>query len=566
MLKDKVLDRFLEDAGFCKLDFGTRDFLEPLKQIYETYYPDRGGEGFFVTHNSPVHEIASQVNERIKEIAAPLIAAHFEGYRIFAAHFVVKKARGNEGFQLHQDWNIVDEKRHRSIQIWIPLSVSYPENGGMGFVPGSHLFFDNIRSGTFDIPRVEVAPELYRYMSFLRLFPGEAALFFNQTFHCSFINSAPEDRVAVLINIVPEDAETVYYHSTPDQVEMYKIDTSSLFKNLHLLEKGQKPGDLELVSRMAYTQDNNTNINADLLISRLATLNQQEGRRPDYEYKMYPLLKDDQLEKQINHYGYAVIQLLTDAELELLRKQIDHYFPDRNIFKGRYSSMDSLPGEKTLEAHQSIQRIINGRLAQFFNDYYSPISIYYSKRPDGVLDIDWHSDPSFILNEHLEPMYGLWCTLNDIDSRHGSLKIIPGSHRMIYKLHGTYKTWVSPIEDKRRILDEFGIQFTLKAGQAVIYDTRMVHSSTPNYSDIERDCIVMRVNHAHTKHYFNITVDQVGDPSGEIYKQNKDYFFGNTAKDHVTQPDRGLPQGRYYIYPVTLSEEEIRTYLASFRE
>lgn len=562
-LKDSQIQSFLEEYGFCKYDLQCKSILPQLEQLYKDVYTEEGKQNFFVTHNTGEGEKTKRVHQEIINICEPFISKHWKDYEVFVAHFVVKKGHSEASFQLHQDWNNLEERNTRSIQIWIPLQFSYPENGGMGFLPESHLFFDNYRSGSFDIPRVEVEPKLYPYLSYLRLFPGEAAFFYTSTFHCSFMNSTPNDRVAVLLNIIPKGTQNIYCHKNEETVEKYAITTEELYDRLHVLEKGQVPEGLELIEKEGYLQIDNVAINADVLISKLTERRARRNMRADYEVKQYSIIKDSELEKEINHFGYQVIDFLTEREVDMLLQLFPKYFPDRASYQGRYSSMDHLPKEKTLEVHRDIQEIIKQRLEVFFRDSYSPISLLYSKRPDGVSDIDWHSDPSFILNESLEPIYGIWCTLKDIGPKEGTLKVVPGSHRFIKRLNGAYVTWESPLKDHWRMIDQYGIQPNLKAGQAIIFDARMLHSSSPNVSEINRDCIVMRVCGNKTQDFFNILMEDGQKDKGLLYKQTSDYFFGDIVKSHVGKTNMES-EGNVYFFPYEVNAQQIQEYFDRF--
>ncbi|MCO5233297.1 MAG: phytanoyl-CoA dioxygenase family protein [Chitinophagales bacterium] len=563
-LLDSHAESFLKENGFCKFDLKAKSILSQLKEIYKKHILEPENKQMFVTHNDGQVEKTTRIHHEIAQVFEPILFQFWEDYEIYAAHFVVKKAKSEESFQLHQDWSNVEETIERSVQIWLPLDLSYPENGGMGFIPKSHLFFNNYRSGSYSIPRVEVEEKLYPYISYTRLFPGEANFFYTSTFHCSFINSTDEDRVAVLLNIIPKNQQTLYFHKNGDEVEKYKMSTRQLYERLHLLEKGEAPAGLDLVEKIENVQDDNVQIDANTLIHHLTKENSKRGLPADYELKMYSVIRDENLEKEINHRGYKVIDFLTEKERNEILKLFPKFFPDRTIFKGRYSSMDHLPAEKTLEVHQEIQKIIRPRIEHFFKDAYSPISILYSKKPDGVLDIDWHSDPSFLLNEQLEPLYGIWCALYDIGEKEGSLMVVPGSHRFIKRLNGTSVTWQTPLSELLRELDQYGIQPPLKAGQAILYDTRIIHNSTPNHSSIDRDCTVMRITHDRTQDFFHILMDKENSNKGFVHRNTSDFFFGNTAKHHQGEIEYKNLEGEMYFFDYPMTKEIIKQYFNRF--
>jgi len=274
----------------------------------------------------------------------------------------------------------------------------------------------------------------------------------------------------------------------------------------------------------------------------------------DYEHKETTILRNEELEIEINKNGFAIIEFLTPEEIEQLKTEFDFFFPDRSLFSGSFSSMSALDNEQRQNAHEDIQAIIQERLELFFKDFECPISLFYSRRPDGKHKLDWHSDPAFNFNEHLVPIYGIWCPLQAVNQTCGGLKIIPKSHRLVPKLNLTYINWKWPLEEYRRLLDQYEKSFNLDAGQALIYDTRIVHSSNPNNCDFERDNIVMRVFPKNSNYFKFIRKNEC---LGQIYTVQKDYFFTESAKNHSLKPDEAHSFDNMFTFDIEINEEII---------
>jgi len=243
MFIDSSTTTTLKKLGFARLNGFSLATLDKLQTLYSNHFQQLNSKSdLTVTHNlnnvlSPI-----QIHEAICTIVNTDLTNLLQGHRIFASHFAVKKAGSEGSFQLHQDWSITDEKNYENFQIWIPLNTSYPENGGLCFIPESHNFFSNLRSGSLSIPRIPITPEVHSYLSFCRLMKGDAVAFYPQTLHGSFINSSPEDRVGVILNIIEVNAPTYYFHQINNSViEKHEFDTILLFDHLPELEKGHRP-------------------------------------------------------------------------------------------------------------------------------------------------------------------------------------------------------------------------------------------------------------------------------------------------------------------------------------
>ena len=68
---------------------------------------------------------------------------------------MVKSTKDSTEFPLHQDWNIVDEKKYISLFFWAPIDVTNEENGTIYLIEGSHKFFTNYRSGSYKSQMIE---------------------------------------------------------------------------------------------------------------------------------------------------------------------------------------------------------------------------------------------------------------------------------------------------------------------------------------------------------------------------------------------------------------------------
>lgn len=559
MIKDKLYQESVERLGFTKITLGDDALCEGLQKIYLKYWGSNSQiSDMAVTHNNPDDNRALDIHKEIVSVAQPYLENTFENFQILASHFVIKKANSQESFQLHQDWNVVDEKKYYNFQVWIPLELSYPENGGLCFIPESHLFFENIRSGSFGIPSIRLEESIYPFLSFLRLFPGEAAVFYSKTFHGSFINSSPKDRVAVLINIIQAKATPLYFHFEENNLFSFKITTEYIFKNLHSLEKGIKPLNNEYTVNSIFPEFDNKYLSLEYLLQKIKKQNICLNRSLEYEHKLYSIINNDEFEKEINHMGYAIVNLLNISEIDLLKNKFAEVFPDRTQYIGAYSTMSEMSPSERKSIHHFTFNTVKKSLDKYFKDYNSPISLLYSRNPDNEYLLEWHSDPSLIFNENIEPLYGIWCPLLDVNNEHGALKVIPGSHRLQNKLNFAYKTTNFNLDEKRKILEKFGVSFNLKAGEAIIFDARIIHGSDPNKSKVCRDNFVMRICHKNSK-FFNMITENKNAQKGIVYVQNEEYFYDevNTIKEHNITPNTGKKAGIMYLFDADLSDKKL---------
>ena len=146
LIKDKDCETALDEMGFCVAPIFTPDQIGRIKALYEQFSIDNNVSGLIASHSKIGAERNLRLSQSLKEIVMPALENCFSDFDFFIGGFMVKEARNASELHLHQDWNIVDETQYTSYQVWIPVDLSYPGNGGMFVLPGSHRFFQNYRS------------------------------------------------------------------------------------------------------------------------------------------------------------------------------------------------------------------------------------------------------------------------------------------------------------------------------------------------------------------------------------------------------------------------------------
>lgn len=110
------------------------------------------------------------------------------------------------------------------------------------------------------------------------------------------------------------------------------------------------------------------------------------------------------------------------------------------------------------------------------------------KKPDGRAHAAWHQDSMYI---KLKPFLVIaWLALSPASSRHGCLKVIPGSHKWKLLEHAEGDDGDSILSRAQYITESFdesaAVEAELKAGEACLFDHRIIHASGPNTSGERR--------------------------------------------------------------------------------
>ena len=156
----------------------------------------------------------------------------------------ISKAPGEKGIlPLHQDWNLVDEKKARSYNLWIPLVDVNEENGAMRLLVGSHTKQETYRGPNVPPVLYPISSEVDQHMVSLNMKQGEAVLYDHALWHSSPQNRTDQLRLAFVLGAVPKDVELKYYQQNDDMVEEYASHPNFFFEN----DRESGPAGLELI-------------------------------------------------------------------------------------------------------------------------------------------------------------------------------------------------------------------------------------------------------------------------------------------------------------------------------
>lgn len=110
--------------------------------------------------------------------------------------------------------------------------------------------------------------------------------------------------------------------------------------------------------------------------------------------------------------------------------------------------------------------------------------------------VPWHQDRSYWPDANANPVITVWIPLVDATLENGCLHMIPGTHTKKVEQHGTESysgTGYTTLDEtyiarrKKEI-----IALPVRAGSAILFNDRLIHSSTPNLSNAVRWSVDLR--------------------------------------------------------------------------
>lgn len=215
----------LQKDGYCMLpqSIEERD-IDKLIAIFNKYQHIEE-KGFQTSFNLKSNNDKLVVDLEIKQILSPLLKKYFPGYTPLVSNFAVKFTGENSFLPVHRDWSVVDERKHQSISVWIPLVDLNLNNGAIGFIKESHLNANLYRGPSKSSTLFSDSNE--NNVDYLSIKRGEIVVFFPSTLHTSKPNLSSEIRIALTVVLNPLNVDVLhfYYPQKNDSIiQAFKVD------------------------------------------------------------------------------------------------------------------------------------------------------------------------------------------------------------------------------------------------------------------------------------------------------------------------------------------------------
>ena len=250
---------------------------------------------------------------------------------------------------------------------------------------------------------------------------------------------------------------------------------------------------------------------------------------------MRDTLEDKDLQDQLTKDGYVVVDLLDEDSLGSLRDLWDEAGEE---LQGFHSTIhcDSIDRKKYVD--EQLRSVLSPRVEKLFDRHRCVVANYVAKAAGPGSEMPEHLDWTMVIEPDVISV-GVWAPLSDTSEENGGLRLIRRSHRTLKALSGTphFPDFgeIGSISD--RFAEEDRITLDLKAGQAVIYDHRVIHYSPPNNSKTDRIAVNVAVVPRETRTFHHHL-----HPDGRVERfQVDDSFYVNHNIDDF--PQGGLSFG-----------------------
>ena len=241
VLKDDKLDHELLSEGYVVIPFLDEKDNDELLNFYKKHHQFNIEQMYASAHSEDL-SYRQAMSDGISKIVTPKINQYLDEVQALGGSFIVKGSSKQATLPPHQDWNIVDESKHRSFNLWLPLVDTLEENGGLKVIPKSHLWHQTFRGPNISSAYENITDDLFTMHITLDVPVGHAVLYDHRLLHASGPNRTNDLRIVAVIGIIESNANMFIYYRKNNKVEEY--EASSTFFMTENPQLG--PGNLKL--------------------------------------------------------------------------------------------------------------------------------------------------------------------------------------------------------------------------------------------------------------------------------------------------------------------------------
>ncbi len=268
---------------------------------------------------------------------------------------------------------------------------------------------------------------------------------------------------------------------------------------------------------------------------------------------MRKIFLDEQEEKEITQKGFLIKPLLSKEDvnkcLDIFRES------DKNINDEKYNTLEVDDYESRLKVHNEIKSVYKDQITKQLNGYRHLGYNFAAKKAYSKEHFPMHVDNNHCSREMYRGL-NVWIPLVDVNKNNGGLYIVPKTHNLPYTLNGIgmpfhFKRYKRYFLHKAHFVE-------MKAGDALMFDDRVVHGSLSNNTDEDRIAIITALIPEDAQFLLYMNYKGLQSNEMELFKANEDIFHRLKIGE---RPEGQESLGFFKFYTPKLSFFELRRLL-----
>ena len=201
----------------------------------------------------------------------------------------------------------------------------------------------------------------------------------------------------------------------------------------------------------------------------------------------HTVLRDDVITETLHKEGITKVPFVSEGQIAALQALFYETHDLQSAKGGMFYSVYSHDSEYRKKVDEEIRKILLPSFEHHFKNYENVINMFIVKMPGPASEFAIHQDMT-ALDEHKHSPLSVWLPLHDINLENGGLAVVPRSQGFFSPYRG--QSFPFPFADIKETIKDYLEPVLMQAGEAILFDPRILHNSLPNTSDNPRIAIV----------------------------------------------------------------------------
>ncbi|MEZ5321277.1 MAG: phytanoyl-CoA dioxygenase family protein [Microthrixaceae bacterium] len=231
------------------------------------------------------------------------------------------------------------------------------------------------------------------------------------------------------------------------------------------------------------------------------------------------VFRDRGLERRFREEGYVVAPLLDDHGIGSFGALLGELGPapgDPGI--GLFNDSWSTDPDYKRRLCEGIDALLQPGIDRLVEGYRPLISATSKKWPGPEGEVVAHRDPTFVDETEFRSL-GVWCALRETTTADGTLRVLPGSHRLDteVRVHQAPSNLYPEADRDGRLVD-----VPLPAGHAILYDHTLIHGSAPNTGHHPRTVLMTMLVPTTASTFYAV---RTSDSTATVFSADTDFYL-----------------------------------------
>lgn len=243
----------------------------------------------------------------------------------------------------------------------------------------------------------------------------------------------------------------------------------------------------------------------------------------DWSPAQHTVFKDLALAEEIHIKGYKILPIINRVDIQKLKDLYDQLHTIKSKNGAMFYSLYSKDHEYRKLINQTIKEILSPTFDAHFVNYKNVVNIFINKLSGPESGFYTHQDTTALDEYEFSPL-SVWIPLQDVDLKNGTLGVIEKSHWFFSPFRGI--TIPFPFTSINSTIREYLTPLSIKAGEALIFDPRIVHNSFPNLSGKDRIVVLSGIFPSQSK-FITCYKEIAPESKIELIEQDDSYILEN---------------------------------------